>query len=822
MKQILLLLTITIISAQVFAQPTKSTITVTVLTENKLPVDAATVSLLRSKDSGLVKIALSNKDGMADFENIDAGNYLVRITAVGNSEKYSEPIFITGQQPLFALPAITLSPRAAAEMQSVTIMAKKPFIQKLSDRIVVNVESSIAGAGSSALDILEMSPGVTVDQNDAVSLRGRAGVIIMVDGKPSPLNAADLANYLRSLPSNAIERIDIITNPSSKYDAAGNSGIIDIRMKKNQQLGTNGTINAGAGQGRYSKANAGATLNYRNNKMNVFGNHNYAYRKNFNHLIINRNFFEDGIFKGSDDKNNYSTTPVQSHNVRAGIDFFPSKTAIIGFVVNSNFFGFTRFADIKTVVNNLQNTPAFSFRSFGTNNDDFRNAVANINYKQTLDSTGKELTADVDYGEFTSSSLTNTSSYFYNLNGTKRRADDILDGNQQRLLKLHTAKVDYAHPMNKTAKLELGAKTSYVTADNDARFFNVFATGTVVDAGKTNRFLYNEWNNALYANFSKEYKKFNVQLGLRGELTNLKTHQVKDNADYNNEYFQLFPSTFFNYKLTPDKTIGASVSRRINRPGYNDLNPFLFQIDASIYSTGNPFLKPQTTWSYEMNYTLKQMNFSLSYSHTNNPFSSVLAKILDVIPTFEIGPGQDSNITVQTIVNLQSSNYMGFTASLPVRINKWWNTVSNLNVFRNSFNGSIGGAVLDDGAIAANLRINNSFTLKKGWSAELNANGQTGGRYGYMVLKPLLNVDAGVQKTIMKGQGTLRLNATDIFWTGRPKATVNYPGSYLENWHAYRDSRTINFSISYRFGSNKIQASRRRTTASEEEKQRAG
>src|SRR5215203_2709160 len=276
-----------------FAQQ-KGKVSLTILNDQKLPVENATVELLRSKDSGLVKTALTDKAGIAEFENISLNSYIIRATAVGLKTGYSNPFTINESQALMELPSISLIAKAAAQMQNVTVSAKKPFIQKLNDRIVVNVESSMLNAGSSAIEVLERSPGITIDQNDNISLRGRAGVIIMIDGKPTPMSGQDLANYLRSLPSSAIERIDIITNPSAKYDAAGNSGIIDIRMKKDQRMGINGTITAGYGQGVYPKANAGTTFNYRNKKMNIFGNYNYAYRVGLNHLILDRNFYTDG------------------------------------------------------------------------------------------------------------------------------------------------------------------------------------------------------------------------------------------------------------------------------------------------------------------------------------------------------------------------------------------------------------------------------------------------------------------------------------------------------------------------------------------------
>lgn len=822
MRRICLIVALVISVLSSFAQTAKGKATITITNDQNAALEGITVELLRSKDSGLVKTALTDKAGLAEFDNVKPGSYLVRAGGVSYATGYSAAFALSEEQPTASLPALSLGAKAATQMAGVTVTAKKPFIQKLNDRLVVNVESSIVGAGSSALDVLEQSPGVTVDQNDAISLRGRAGVIIMVDGKPSPMSAADLANYLRGLPANAIESIHIITNPSAKYDAAGNSGIIDIRMKKDQRLGVNGTLTAGYGQGFYPKANGGGTFNYRNKKVNAFGNYNYSYREMLNHLFINRNFYDNGVLTGSDNKDNFAWMPFSSHTARLGADFFPSKKTIVGFVVNSNFNSFKRESDNQTIVNNNHDVPESRFQTLANNDDHFNNTVANVNFKHTFDSTGRELTADLDYGVFNSSSLTRTTTNYYTMNGTPVKGNIILDGDQQGELILRTAKTDYVNPLKKGAKFEVGFKTSYVSSDNDARFFNVEGSSSKVDTMKTNRFYYHEYNNAGYVNYSREFKKFNIQLGLRGEHTNVMTQQVKGDRKYQNDYFELFPSAFFNYKLTKEKTLGLSVSRRIDRPNYHQLNPFLFQIDATVYATGSPNLKPQMTMSYEASYTVKTMSFTLGYSHTTDPQNMVLSRILDVIPTFEIEPGADSNITVQIPVNLESSDYVGLTATTPIRISKWWNMVNNLNVYYNYFNGNLGGVQLRDGAPAANIRSNNTFTFKKGWSAELNGTFFSGGRYGYSISDPQWGVSVGGQKTVLKGKGTVRLNVSDIFWTNLPKATITYEGRYVENWHAERESRVANLSFTYRFGNNKVQAARKRTTGSEEEARRAG
>jgi hypothetical protein len=248
------------------------------------------------------------------------------------------------------------------------------------------------------------------------------------------------------------------------------------------------------------------------------------------------------------------------------------------------------------------------------------------------------------------------------------------------------------------------------------------------------------------------------------------------------------------------------------------LNPFLFLIDVTTYATGNPGLLPELTWSYELNYTLKQLNFTLGYSHTKDNENIAIAKFKDAFPNI---PSND-NVTVQIPINLATSDYLGLSISAPVHVTKWWSMINDANIYYNHFNGNLGSSSLNNGSAAADIRTNNTFTFKKGWTAELNSNFSSGGRYGFMVDRPRWGLSTGVQKTVIKGKGTVRFNMTDIFWTNLPRATITYTGKYIENWHAYRESRVANISFTYRFGNSKVQAARRRTTASEEERQRAG
>ena len=817
MKNFLFLLLLFISVKMVSAQERKpGTVSLTVTDNLGKPVEGASVSLFKAKDSVLFRTGITESSGTVLFENISSGNFFCTVSHLG---------FITGTVPGFELqqdqsgiilPAIQLLPKSNTDLKSVTVTAKKPFIQKLSDRIVVNVEGSIMSTGSSVMEVLERSPGVIVDQNDIISLRGKQGVLIMIDGKPTAMSGTDLANYLKGLPSSAIERIDIITNPSAKYDAAGNAGIIDIRMKKDRRLGSNGSFNSSYGQGVYPKAGAGLSFNYRNRKLNFFGNHNYAYRVGLNHLILDRNFYENGLYNGGDLKDNYSKSPFSTHTTRIGMDFFPTKKTIIGFVVNSNFGHYRRNNDNSSVVISPSKQKESTFLSRAKNNDHSDNIVANLNFKHSFDSSGKEISADLDYGIYHSRSLTLNATSYYKLDGTLLQPDYVLDGNQKGKLRFATGKVDFILPFSKNLLLEAGVKTSYVSSDNDARFTDVSNQVPQNDSNKTNHFLYKEYNNAAYLNLKKEFKKFDLQIGLRGEHTSISTQQLIGNKTFDSSYFQLFPSAFFNYRLKENKTIGLSMSRRIDRPGYSQLNPFLFLIDVTTYSTGKPGLLPQLTWLYELSYTVNNINLSVGYSYTKDNQNIAIAKFKDVFPNI---PSAD-NVTVQIPVNLQSSQNYSFSATLPFKINRWWSTINNADIYYEQFNGTLGTTRLNNGKAVVDIRSSHNFTFTKGWSAEFNANFNSGGRYGFMLMDPQWGIGVGAQKMVLKNKGTLRFNFTDIFWTNLPKAVITYD-NYIEKWNAYRETRVATLSFAYRFGNNKVQAARRRTTGSEEERRRA-
>ena len=774
-------------------------------------VEFANVTLHRAADSVFVKASLSDEQGRFLFENTAMNRFFVRVSQVGY-QRFSSPIFVlSAENPNINLRSISLV-QDAKNLNEVTVRTTKPFIERQLDKTVVNVENSIVSAGSNALEVLERSPGVVVDQNDNISLKGKQGVIVMLNGKPSVIASQDLANYLRGLPANTLEKIEIITNPSAKYDAAGNAGILNLVMKKDQRYGTNGTVNLSYGQGVYAKTAEGMTFNHRNKKVNVFGNYNFAYRKAFSHLVLDRRFYNNNALVGVYDQDNFITFPFKNHTARIGADYNLSKKTVVGVVFNGVSNRFNPTGDTRTeVLNEAQQLVRYDLNS-NRSKENWFNYTANANLKHTFDSTGRELNVDFDYAHYGNHTDQRFTTDYVDANDKKLLPSYILLGDILGKLDIKSVKADYTHPLKKKAKLEMGIKSSFVRADNDLKYYNASNEKPVFDPSQSNHFIYDENINAAYVNYAKQFEKINFQLGLRAEQTNIKGNQLATNVTFDSSYTRLFPSAFINYKYSKKHEWGLSVSRRLDRPSYRQLNPFRFFINNSTYSEGNPYLQPQFTYSFELSYTFKQqITTTLTYSRTNN-------NITEVIMPAE---GQDK-ITVQTNRNLTEFEFWGVNISAPIQVTKWWNSTNNFNTYYGLYKGKVANTPLHNGKVNFNINSSNSFVLgKKGYVAELTAVYRSRELYGFMDVLPTGQLSIGIQKSFWQRQGSLKLNATDLFYTSIGRATVTFR-DYVEKFRVNRETRIVTLAFTYRFGNTKVAAGRRRISGVEEEKQRAG
>ncbi|MEO8793946.1 MAG: TonB-dependent receptor [Daejeonella sp.] len=774
--------------------------------ENK-PLDFATILLLVAKDSTIKKTTLADEKGKFQFENIPDGSYLVAANMIGYKKVFSKIITVDASNSAIEIPQLKTS-MDSKELQEVSIVAQKPFIERKMDKLIVNVASSSISAGSTAMEVLEKAPGITVDKDDNISMKGKQGVLIMLDGKATYMSSADVANMLRNMQSNEIETIELITSPSAKYDASGTSGIINIKTKKNRSYGLNGTLTAGTGYGRTSKYNGGTTLNYRKNKINLFGNYNYSNNGRLQNLDLYRNVTYKDTLTQFAQLNNMDNRR-NSNSFKTGADYFINKNNTVGVLVNGYFNNNVENANnFTTLQNNYDQSEQISI--LGHNKEKYQNMSYNLNYKGTLDTSGKELSVDLDYSSYQGSQNDLRENYYTTINSAARPTNFVRNYSPSDI-NVKSIKIDYTHPINKTTKMEAGLKSSKVKTDNNL----LFAERTdpsmpwVTNGLHTNHFLYNEDINAAYVNLSTEYKKIGIQLGLRAEQTHSIGNSITLNDVVDRNYIEFFPSLSLSRTLNKDHQLGFSYSRRIDRPGYDDLNPFLNFLDEYTYQKGNPFLDPQFTTSLDLSHTYKgSFTTSINYSHT-----------VDVM-TFTTEQEDSTLVTYATRKNLDEQNVYGLNIYAPVPVQKWWNINNNLQVFHLGFKSkSDTGEDLNAGQFAFTYNMDNSFTIDKTFTAQLSTQYQSALQYGIFKVGSQVVFNAGLRKTLMDKKLSLSLNMNDIFNTRKQKISTTYQNMDL-HFVERGESQIGRLTLSYKFGKNEVKAARRRSTGSEDENNR--
>jgi len=756
-------------------------------------------------DSGnaLVKTEIADQSGKFSFNALKEGSYRLKINRNGNEVYQSDNIQVSENK---TLTPIDLSVKT---IEGVTITKTKPYIERQEGKMILNVENSIASTGNSAFEVLEKAPGVNVDSNDNISLRGKGNLLVQIDGKNTPMTGSDLATYLRGIPSSTVEKIEFITNPSSKYDAAGTS-IINIKLKKDQRKGTNGSISTALGTGKFIKNNNSFSINHRNKKVNIFANYSFAYREFYNHLVLDRNFYNDGEFDKAYLQDNFLKFNFRNHIAKTGMDYYMNDKNVLGFSVGFVSNKFDPKGDNSSLILGSDHLPSGSFTTQNRSHDHWKNVSFNLNHKYTIDSLGSEITTDFDFINYSNTSLQNFETRNYEKSGSLKNLD-ILQGDISGNLNIYSLKSDLTKNLKDRWKLEAGIKTSFVKADNDLKFFNASSGTPELDLNKTNHFIYEENINAAYGNVSKKWEKFSATFGLRAENTIVKGTQLTTNQVNKKNYTQLFPSAVLSYDVTEKSNLEINFSRRITRPSYNQLNPFKFYLDPTTYKAGNPDLNPQTTMNYELTYGLNSKYFAtLSYSKTKNNITDVIK------PVTENG----ENITVQTNENLNSASYVGLYLIAPVKVTKWWEMNNSANFYYGSYTGNVSGTQINNkGNFTFNLNSINSFKLGNGFSAELTGNYQAREVYAYMDVKPIWYLNIGAQKKF-KNNSILKFSFNDIFFTSNPKAQTTF-NNYVENFVVKRDSRVATISYTYNFGSSK-NGQPRKTGGADDLKQRIG
>jgi hypothetical protein len=611
-----------------------------------------------------------------------------------------------------------------------------------------------------------------------------------------------------------------MTNPSSKYDASGNSGIINFKTKKGKNRGFNGTLTVGlttsiykAGEATYliPKTQNSINFNWRKNKFNFFGNYNPNIFRGRNTLELESRFLDNNHnITGYNNTTSKFIFGNNNHTLKFGVDYYANKKNVFGVVLTGFAFSGhptpTTIADLTDANRQLENRLA----SYTTNKIHFKNANANVNWKHSFDSSGRELTADFDYVVYNNVSDMLLTTDYYN-GSLQRTGTSHLKGHLPADIDIYSFKMDYTHPL-KSGRIETGIKVSYVINDNLVDYSKLMNDKWETDQVRSNHFIYDENINAAYVNYNRQIKKWTIQAGLRLENTVSHGNQVVTNTKFKRDTTNLFPTAFLSYAVNDKNTLTVSYGRRITRPNYQDLNPFIYFLDTLSYRQGNIYLRPQYTNNFELSHAFKSKFITtLNYNMTNDVISQV------------IKPEPNSKIRYLTVDNVAQFQNMGISITTPISFTKWWNANLFTNVFNNHYTGIYDTINIDLAYTSFVLNLTNTFNFGKGFTGELSGFYRHKTINSLTQMKPIYQIAVGIQKLVLKGKGTVRLNLRDPFqW--QKFSGLNKYGLIDGDFTARPDVRQATATFTWRFGKTpqQQQQPRRRTSGSQDEQNRVG
>lgn len=770
------------------------------------------VLLIKAADSVIVNGTTSDSTGAFALKTTETGDFKLLSYSIGFQKKYATSFNLATAGQVYNAGTIVLK-SDAHQLGAVKVSADKPFMEQQIDRTIYNVGSSVVFAGNNAFDILRKLPSVSVDNNDNIKIIGKPGILVMIDGKKTYMSASELAQYLKGLDASQLEKIEVITNPSSKYDAAG-SAIINIVLKKDKNLGFNGHVFIGTNQGIYNSSAIGIGGNYRTKKWNFFA----GTWGGFDKMSVYENLtktFEPNLTIPQEVFAANTTTINQGHNYggRAGIDFTPNDKQTLSFVAMGNVGSYIGTYNDNTNIYHSGTILDSSLNTAGPRNGSFQYFSYDLNYDFKIDTNGKELSASIDYSPYSNTNNENNLSNYYTAEGAYLRPSTLLTDAIPSSAGIWAGQVDYSNPLGKNNRIDVGLKSSFVTTDNNAEYWNVMNGIPIVDTTKTNHFIYNENIYAGYINYFKKLgKKLDLQLGLRGEESQIKGTQTIHDTTFKRTYFNLFPSAFFTYHVNDDNVLNLSYTRRIDRPDYGSLNPFIHFIDPYTYGIGNVNLLPQYTNNFELKYLYQQwFSTGLRYSY----YTGVM------VPAFR--QNDSTHITYETMSNLGYFDEVDLSLAATIPIGTWFTSVTSIDGYYNKYGGATYGTSYVNTGYILIVSSNNSFDFNKGWGGQFSVIYNSRNINGLTVTYPFYQIDAGIRKTIADGRGTISLNCSDIFWSNKTKTSYINNGINLQDLDYY-DNRRIHLSVFWKIGQSQYQRESKKKAAAEEENrmQKAG
>lgn len=751
------------------------------------------VTLLVAKDNSIAKTQISESDGSFEFTNLIDDNYLVVI----EDEKYkpyqSNIFTISKEQSIVSLPTIVLQKTEANSLKEVVVQKKKSFVENKIDKTVLNVDALLSAAGGDAMDVLEKAPGIIVDENGTITFKGKSGVSVFIDDKPTYLSGADLEAYLKSLPASTLNQIELMTNPPAKYDAAGGAGIINIITKKTKVKGFNGSVTSRASLGKRAQTRQGINLNYMQDKVRVFGNIGYNYQNSINDLYIFRRFKnEDGTTKSLFDQTSIMGRTGHNTNGRIGLDYYISEKSTLGVGVTGTFRSGNNRSDVNSTLSDANSVLDSTIIAKNREKNRFTNGGFNLNYRYDIDSIGTKFTSDFDYLRYSTDANQDFNNTVYQPDNSISNQNELL-GKLPAKIDIFSFKTDYSHPLKNDGVIEGGYKVSFSKTDNVADYRDVVNNAPVPNYDMSNHFKYDEIINAVYVNFNTNYKRFSFQTGLRLENTYSKGNQLgnveKPASQFKRSYTDLFPTVFVQYKLDSigNNQLVATYGKRINRPYFQDLNPFISPLDRFTYYAGNPYLNPSFHYNYELSYRYKgYFSTTISYSRSKD----------DNAETIEIKDGiyysRPGNIG-------KSENYsINMTADIPFF--KWWRANFYNEITYSRFKSELYTEDLNSSGTFWYFSGNSSFIFSPSWSGEIGGNYHTNIVSSQFVLGARGNITIAVKKKIMKDKGSLKLGFNDIFYGQINTGTINNLRLTDANWVNKADTRFVALTFTYSFG----------------------
>lgn len=766
------------------------------------PLPYATISLLKAEDSTLSTSVISGKDGKFSLPSPQQGRYLLRFTAIGFMGKTTDVFEVTGIGFSKDFGSITLKEDAKA-MREVSVTALRPTIVQKADRMIVNVEGSAMVAGSNAFDVLAKSPGVFIDQDGNIQLNGRAGVTVMLDGKLTYLSATDLRNLLQSMSAENIKNIEIITNPSSRFDAEGTSGILNINLKKNTRQGVNGSVNTSyTYNGKQHGYSGGGTVNYKSGKWNSFAILDLARRVSGREATFTR------VFYGRQNTTYFDQTATGNNvsqvlpSLRVGTDYTLNDRHSIGGMVNYTAVKGESDFLTETYLGNAPKLPNQFIDADNYTNSKFKNLTTNLHYVARLDTLGSQFSTDLDYVRITNRRESDFFNYYTDL-GTNQTTRDFLYTFIPSGYDIQSGKMDLVRMMGK-GKMETGLKASRVVSDNDSRFF-FNNNGLVPDLKRTNHFNYRENIYAAYLNYGRSLgKRVEFQAGLRVENT-VSTGESYTTGEVNKRnYLDFFPSLFVQQKVSDNYGINYSYSRRLTRPNYGSLNPFRFYRDPYTWEQGNPQLRPQYTHFFSISQNIKKTyNITLSYQLNRDVMAEL--PILDA----------DSATTIYTTGNVDDGHNASLSAVAPFRIRKGWDTYNTVVLSYNKLTINVGGLDIVNDRATYYVQSNHTFLLPRDFRMEMNVWYRGKAASGLYIVDPMWRMDIGIKKSLFKKKLDLTITGNDLFKGVRYKFATDINGN-VNDFDQYFRWRSVGVSLRYNFSKGQKVDTRRRNTNVEE------